>query len=270
MKKFFLFLTLFSLAVSGAAEMPNLLKNGSFEEGLDAKGAPKHWIIDRNDKVDGVVKLVSEHKTHGKYAVFLDKRNTRGSLYLRQVLRLKPNTDYVLELKGYRESGHRWHSVAIRQPGTKNIVHGKIPVGGGAVAPIKVRTDVKKTLTYVYFGLWSYTKENNQGTIGKMWVDEVSFRELPRISGAFKGVALYYFSADGIKGRLFSNSHKGNVTLAVTAAKGKKVTKTIEVVPGENPFTIDWQHFPAGEALLTAAGGDIKLEQKIMIQKNRE
>ena len=53
-------------------------------------------------------------------------------------------------------------------------------------------------------------------------------------------------------------------------AQGKKVTKTIEVVPGENPFTIDWQHFPAGEALLTAAGGDIKLEQKIMIQKNRE
>ena len=56
--KLFSFLTVF--AVTGAisaAEMPNLLKNGSFEEGLDKTGAPKHWIIDRSDKVDGVVKL---------------------------------------------------------------------------------------------------------------------------------------------------------------------------------------------------------------------
>ena len=270
MKKFFLFLSVSVMLFSGAAEMPNLLKNGSFEEGLDAKGAPKHWVIDRSDKVDGVVKLVPEHATHGKNAVFLDKRNTRGSLYLRQMLRLKPNTDYVLELKGYRESGHRWHYVAIRQPDTRNIVHGKIPVGGGAITPLKFRTDVKKTLTYVYFGLWGYTRENNQGTIGKMWVDEVVLRELPRIAGAFKGVSLYYFSSDGIKGRLFSSSYKGKVTLSVTAPGNKKVEKTIEVLPGENPFTIDWRNFPAGEALLAAAGGDIKLEQKIMIQKNRE
>ena len=62
-------------SVLSAAEMPNLIKNGSFEEGLDKNGAPKHWIIDRSDKVDGVVKLVSEHATNGKFAVFLHKKN---------------------------------------------------------------------------------------------------------------------------------------------------------------------------------------------------
>ena len=270
MKKFTVLLAV-SLGVSlSAAEMPNLLKNSSFEEGLDAKGNPKHWIIDRADKVDGVVKLAPEHATHGKVAVFLDKRNTRGSLYLRQKLHLKPNTDYVLELKGYRESGHRWHSVAMRQPDTRNIVHGKIPVGGGPIPPLKFRTAVNKTLTYVYFGLWGYTKENNQGTIGKMWVDEVVLRELPRISGAFKGVSKYYFSTDGVSGKLFSHTYKGKVTLCVTACDGQKSERTIEVVPGENLFTLNWAKFPQGEARLTAQGGDIKLEEKFLIQKNRE
>ena len=268
MKKMILLTAFLSGTLLCASEMPNLLKNPSFEEGVDAKGNPKHWIIDRADKVDGVVKLVPEHATHGKVAVFLDKRNTRGSLYLRQKLHLKPNTDYVLELKGYRESGHRWHSVAMRQPDTRNIVHGKIPAEGGAIAPLKFRTAVNKTLTYVYFGLWGYTKEDNKGTIGKMWVDEVVLRELPRIAGAFKGISRYYFSTDGIKGRLFSHTYKGKVTLSVTASDGKKAEQLLEVQPGENLFSISWKEFPQGEAVLSASGGDIQLEQKFMIQKN--
>lgn len=256
-------------SVLSAAEMPNLIKNGSFEEGLDKNGAPKHWIIDRSDKVDGVVKLVPEHATHGKVAVFLHKKNTRGSLYLRQKLHLKPNTDYILEVKGYRESGHRWHSVAMRQPDTRNIAHSKIPVDGGAITPIKFRTDVKKTLCYVYFGLWGYTKENNPGTIGKMWVDEVVLRELPRITGRLKGIAHYYYASDGIKGSLFSLDYTGKVTLKVTA-QGKSVSKEITVKPGENSFTISWKDFPVGHACLSAKGGNIDVEQKIMIQSVRE
>ena len=269
MKNFSLLLSLLSAALV-AAETPNLLKNGSFEEGLEPNGAPKHWIIERNDKVDGVVKLVPEHATHGKVAVFLDKRNTRGSLYLRQKLHLKPNTEYILELKGNRISGHRWHTVAMRQPDTKNIAHAKIPVGGGAIAPLKFKTDVKKTLTYVYFGLWGYTKENNPGTIGKMWVDEVVLKELPRIAGSFKKISEYYFASDSIDGKLFSNSYKGAITLTVTAVNGKKVSKTIEVTPGDNAFSIAWKDFPQGEGTLSAAGGDIKLEKKFLIQRNRE
>ena len=269
MKKLLLILSVGALLSVYAADSPNLLKNGSFEEGLDAKGAPKHWFIDRADKVDWEVKLVPQHATHGKTAVFLHKKNTRGSLYLRQKLNLKPNTDYILELKGYRESGHRWHAVAMRQPGTRNIAHSKIPVDGGAIEPIKFRTDVKRTLTYVYFGLWGYTKENNPGTIGKMWVDEVVLRELPRITGRFKGIAHYYYAADGIKGSLFSLDHTGKVTLKV-AAQGKSVSKEITVKPGENSFTISWKDFPVGSAVLSAAGGNINIQEKIMIQKIRE
>lgn len=269
MKKSSLLLLLFSAALA-AAETPNLLKNGSFEEGLDSTGSPKHWIIDRNDKVDGVVKLVPEHATHGKVAVFLDKRDTRGSLYLRQKLHLKPNTEYILELKGNRISGHRWHTVAMRQPDTKNIAHAKIPVGGGPIEPLKFKTDVKKTLTYVYFGLWGYTKENNPGTIGKMWVDEVVLKEMPRIAGSFKKISEYYFASDAVDGKLFSNSYKGAVTLTVTAVNGKKVSKTIEVSPGDNAFSIAWKDFPQGEAALSAAGGDIKIEKQFLIQRNRE
>ena len=269
MKKLLLILSAGALLSVYAADSPNLLKNGSFEEGLDAKGAPKHWFIDRADKVDWEVKLVPEHATHGKTAVFLHKKNTRGSLYLRQKLNLKPNTDYILELKGYRESGHRWHAVAMRQPGTRNIAHSKIPVDGGAIEPIKFRTDVKRTLTYVYFGLWGYTKENNPGTIGKMWVDEVVLRELPRITGRLKGIAHYYYAADGIKGSLFSLDHTGKVTVKVTA-QGKEVSKEITVKPGENSFSISWKDFPVGNALLSAAGGNINVQKKIMIQKIRE
>ena len=266
--KFFPFVMAFAvMGVVSAAEMPNLLKNGSFEEGLDKNGAPKHWIIDRSDKVDGVVKLVPEHATHGKVAVMLDKRNTRGALYLRQKLHLKPNTEYVLELKGYRESGHRWHYVSVRQPDSKVRVSGKIPVDGGPITPIKFRTDVKKTLCYVYFGLWGYTKENNAGTIGKMWVDEVVLKELPRIAGSLKGIGRYYFFKDEIKGSLFSNSHSGNVTLKVSAQKGKSVTKVIPVKPGENSFTISWDAFPEGEAVFSAVGGDIRLNSHFMIQR---
>ena len=268
-----LFSFLAACAVMGAvsaAEMPNLLENGSFEEGLDKTGAPKHWIIDRSDKVDGVVKLVPEHAAHGKVSVLLDKRNTRGALYLRQRLHLKPNTEYVLEMKGYRESGHRWHYVSVRQPDTNVRVSGKIPVGGGAITPIKFRTDVKKTLCYVYFGLWGYTRENNAGTIGKMWVDEVVLKELPRIAGSLKGIGRYYFFSDEIKGTLFSNSYTGNVTLKVAGAKGKTVSKVISVKPGENPFTVSWETFPEGEALLSANGGDISVSTSFMIQRPRE
>ena len=56
-------LILMFLGSLSAAEMPNLIKNGSFEEGLDKNGAPKHWIIDRNDKVDGVVKTAGTDYT---------------------------------------------------------------------------------------------------------------------------------------------------------------------------------------------------------------
>ena len=268
MKKLLLFLSAGAL-LSVYAESPNLLKNGSFEDGVDAKGVPKHWIIDRADKVDWEVKLVPQHATHGKTAVFLHKKNTRGSLYLRQKLNLKPNTDYILELKGYRESGHRWHAVAMRQPGTRNIAHSKIPVDGGAIEPIKFRTDVKRTLTYVYFGLWGYTKENNPGTIGKMWVDEVVLRELPRITGRFKGIGHYYYAADGIKGSLFSLDYSGKVTLKVSA-QNKSVSKEITVKPGENSFTISWKDFPVGAAVISAAGGNINIQEKIMIQRVRE
>lgn len=265
----FLTAAFFASALWGA-EMPNLLKNGSFEEGLDAKGAPKHWRILRSDKVDAEVKLVPEHRTHGKVAVFLHKKNTRGSLYLQQAIRLKTNTDYVLELKGYRESGHRWHYVSVRQPGTKVRVSDKIPVGGGAITPIKFRTDVKQPLTYIYFGLWGYTRENNPGTIGKMWVDEVVLRELPRIAGAFKGIAHYYFVSDSVKGSLFSNSFKGKVTLTLTTAKGKKASQVISVRPGENPFVFAWKDLPAGEARLSASGGDINISEKLMLQRDRD
>ena len=269
--KFLTFLFTFSFLTAAlfAAEMPNLIKNGSFEEGVDAQGVPKHWIIDRSDKVEGVVKLVPEHKTHGKVAVFLHKKNTRGALYLRQMLRLKPNTEYILELKGYRESGHRWHYVSVRQPDTKVRVASKIPVGGGEIPPIRFRTHVTKTLTYVYFGLWGYTKENNPGTIGKMWVDEVVLRELPRIAGAFKGIGHYYFASDSLKCSLFSNTYKGKVTLILTAANGKKVSKVYEVVPGENPLSFSWKDFPVGEAVLSAKGGDIDISTRFMLQRER-
>ena len=69
MKKLLLFLSAGAL-LSVYAESPNLLKNGSFEDGVDAKGVPKHWFIDRADKVDWEVKLVPQHATHGKTAVF--------------------------------------------------------------------------------------------------------------------------------------------------------------------------------------------------------
>ena len=124
-------------------------------------------------------------------------------------------------------------------------------------------------LTYVYFGLWGYTKANNPGTIGKMWVDEVVLRELPRITGRFKGVAHYYYAADGIKGSLFSLDYAGKVALRVTA-QGKSVSKEITVKPGENSFTISWKDFPVGSAVLSAAGGNINIQEKIMIQKIRE
>jgi hypothetical protein len=132
-------------------------------------------------------------------------------------------------------------------------------VDGGPITPIKFRTDVKKTLCYVYFGLWGYTKENNAGTIGKMWVDEVVLKELPRIAGSLKGIGRYYFFNDEIKGTLFSNSYDGKVTLKVSAQKGKSVTKVISVKPGENSFTISWEAFPEGKAVLSAVGGDISV-----------
>ena len=116
---------------------------------------------------------------------------------------------------------------------------------------------------------WGYTKENNPGTIGKMWVDEVVLRELPRITGRFKGIGHYYYAADGIKGSLFSLDYSGKVTLKVSA-QNKSVSKEISVKPGENSFTISWKDFPVGAAVISAAGGNINIQEKIMIQRVRE
>ncbi len=251
------------------AEMPNLIKNGSFEEGLDAKGAPKHWIVNFYDGATGVVKLVPEHATEGKTAVFMEKTNTRGSVVLWQKLHLKPNTEYILEVKGRREIMPRWHYITVRQPDTKVRADTKFTAEGGPVPPIRFRTDVKKTLCYVSFGLWGYTKENNAGTIGKLWFDEVVLRELPQVSGILRGIPRFTLASDTLQGILFSASFAGKVTLRVKAASNRSVSKTIDVKPGDNPFSIAWKDFPEGVAELTAEGGNIKVGKSFMIQRPR-
>lgn len=253
-----------------AAEMPNLLKNGSFEEGVNAKGIPVGWSVSMSDGVDGVVELSDEHVYHGKKSLHLNKKNTRGSVYVMQAVRLKPNTEYILEFKGFRSAGFRWHYVGCRQPDCKVRAEGKIPNNGGAVPPIRFRTDVKKTLCYVHCSLWGYTKENNKGTIGEMWIDEVSLRELPRIAGTLSGVASYYFATDSVKGAIHSADFKGEAVITVKAANGKTVSKTAALVPGDNPFEIAWKNLPEGEAVLSVEGGDIHLSENFMIQKERE
>ena len=261
---------LLSAGALWSAEMPNLIKNGSFEEGLDAKGAPKHWIVTFSDGAKGGVKLVPDRATHGKNAALIEKTNTRGSVVLWQKLNLKPNTEYILEVKAHREIMPRWHYVMVRQPDTKVRADTKITAEGGPVPPVRFRTDVKKTLCYVNFGLWGYTKENNPGTMGKMWIDEVVLRELPRVAGSVRGVTHYYFTSDTLKGTLFSLAYAGKVTLRVKAADGRSVSKDIQVKPGENPFTFSWKDLAEGRAELSAAGGDIATCDVFMIQRSRE
>ena len=261
---------LFLLAGSLCAnEMPNLIRNGSFEEGLDAKGAPKHWIVNFYDGATGVVKLVPEHATEGKNAAFMEKTNTRGSVVLWQKLHLKPNTEYILEVKGRREIMPRWHYITVRQPDTKVRADTKFTAEGGPVPPIRFRTDVKKTLCYVNFGIWGRTSENNAGTIGKLWFDEVVLRELPQVAGILRGIPRFTLASDTLQGILFSASFAGKVTLRVKAAGNRSVNKTITVKPGDNPFSISWKDFPEGEAELTAEGGNIKLREPFMIQRPR-
>ena len=252
-----------------ANEMPNLIKNGSFEEGLDAKGAPKHWLVNFYDGATGAVKLVPEHATEGKTAVFMEKTNTRGSVVLWQKLHLKPNTEYILEVKGRREIMPRWHYITVRQPDSKVRASTKFTAEGGSVPPIRFRTDVKKTLCYVSFGLWGYTKENNAGTVGKLWIDEVVLRELPQVSGILRGITRFTLASDTLQGILFSASFAGKVTLRVKAAGNRSVSKTIDVKPGDNPFSISWKDFPEGVAELTAEGGNIKVGESFMIQRPR-
>ena len=251
------------------AEMPNLIKNGSFEEGLDAKGAPKHWIVKFYDGATGTVKLVPENATEGKNAAFMEKTNTRGSVVLWQILRLKPNTEYILEVKGRREIMPRWHYITVRQPDTKVYGATKLTAEGGPVPPVRFRTDVKKTLCYVNFGLWGRTSENNAGTIGKLWIDEVVLRELPQGSGKLRGIPRFCLASDTLQGILFSASFAGKVTLRVKAAGNRSASKVIEVKPGDNPFSISWKDFPEGQAELTAEGGNIKEGETFLIQRPR-
>jgi len=260
------------LLLAGAlagAEMPNLIKNSSFEEGLDAKGVPKHWIVNFYDGAQGAVKLVPENAAEGKSAAFMEKTNTRGSVVLWQKLHLKPNTEYILEVKGRREIMPRWHYITVRQPDSKVRASTKFTAEGGSVPPIRFRTDVKKTLCYVSFGLWGYTRENNAGTIGKLWIDEVVLRELPQAAGKLRGIPRFTLASDTLQGILFSASFAGKVTLRVKAASNRSVSKTIDVKPGDNPFSIAWKDFPEGVAELTAEGGNIKVGESFMIQRPR-
>ncbi len=252
-----------------AAESPNLIRNGSFEEGLDAKGVPKHWRTEFNRGAEGKIELTEKNATSGKVAAHLVKSNTKGSVYLSQNVRLKPNTEYILELKGKRNAAHRWHYYGIRMPDTKVRAEGKIPTAGGVCPPLRFTSDSKRTLCYINLGLWGYNN-NQKSTIGEMWVDEVSLRELPRITGRLENVPAVAFTTDTLKGVIFSTDYKGDAELKLAGKDGKIIAaQKLQLVPGKNSFRLTFSNAPAGPAKLEVVSADrtFKLEQKLTLQK---
>jgi hypothetical protein len=250
------------------AEAPNLLKNGSFMQGLNEKGAPKFWRIEKSRGVEGKVELLKKTE-NGEVTAHIVKSNTNGAIYLTQNVRLKNNTDYILEVKGRRKAAYRWHYYGVRMPDTKIRAAGKIPVKGGKCPPIKFTSDSKRTLCYVNIGLWGYNK-GNKATIGEMWIDEVSLRELPRRSGYFKGLADTYFQNDTLRGTLFSTDFKGLATLIIKNSKDKIIArKDLKLVTGKNAFELKFANAPVGNArlIVQSKDGKFKIEYSFLVQK---
>lgn len=254
--------------VCHAAESPDLLRNGSFEEGLDEKGVPKYWKVEYLRGVEGKAELVPDHATHGKNALHLVKSNAQGAIILTQHVFLKPNTDYILELKGFRKAATRWHYYGYRMPGCKVRGEGRIPVKGGVCPALRFTSDSRRTRCEINISLWGYN-DNRQATIGELWVDEVSLRELPRTAGRIEGIGQNAFADDTLRGSIFSADFKGPAVITLSDADRRVVaTRNIELVPGNNSFAVSYRNASPGMAILAVkGGGTLELSHKLMIQK---
>ena len=250
--KTFIHLLIFSLAL--LAGDGNLLLNGSFEEALNEQQLPPHWQLHLTKGALGAVSLSEDWCSDGQRSVHLQKFNDIGSVSLVQSLRLQPNTEYVLTLKGRRKAQTRWHYYSLRCPGTNIYFAGKIPLDQIECPPLRFISHSQKTLYYITLGLWGY-EQPNPATVGELWVDEVSLRKVSS-PGKLYGISDYYFRSDGLYGSLFLPEQRGEMRLAIIAKDTVLAQKKQLFQAGNNPLQLDWQDLPAGEAIFQIEGQD--------------
>jgi len=267
MKRIACLLAILAACVSAQTLGPNLVKNSSFEEGVDDKGVPKGWRIEKSDGTESYCELVKENATDGQWCVHLVKPDTRGAIYIAQTLVLKPNTEYEMEVKGKRDAGYRWHHIGARQPDTQNKVNVDCKLSDGIPCKVRFTTHPKAKWTYISAGLWGYTKEDNPATKGQLWVDEITVREVQNPPLIISQVPHYFFTSDTVSGQLFSQNLEGQGVFSLVKPDGAEVFRTeLPVVKGKNAFAFDIAELQPGNYALTIKVGEAVVEQNILLE----
>jgi hypothetical protein len=256
-----------------SAASENLVRNGGFELGAAADGAPLEWTLYRSAKAEGGAKLSDRFGTESRSCVRIWKSNdSAGSVGLKQNVKLEPDSKYIFYLKGARNARKRWHYVQLRLlPEKKVIFHERLsysekgkPTVLSKLEPFHFRTGRNKNVSLdISFGVWG-RRDNDETSIGEIWVDEIILRKEEAKSMELKGVALYYFSDDVVSGKLFVNlsgaSSNMKIQLDIFGEDGKRhAGKTFEAQKGENDFSINLISAPPGK--LAAYGKSSRIDK---------
>lgn len=274
----FKIITLFFLILAGlslhAAE--NLVKNPGFEEGLDAKGFPCGWIVEKTGRADGIVELSKDFVSEGKYCCHIKKTNdAAGGVVLMQKINLKKNRKYVFYLNAARTAKYRWHYYQIRFPGRKEVFNSHIAdasedanVKLKGTDPVIINTDNEHTLAYLTVSAWG-NNNNDASSIGDIWVDEVVLKKFEARILELHKIGLYYFTTDTISGNLIFTDPDGmenraiEIDVSIRNDSGVKVLeKVINGNCGNNQFRLDYSKLAPGKYTLTAVVKALKHENK--------
>lgn len=270
------------------AASENLVKNGGFESGAVANGIPLEWTLYKSGNAEGGAEILDKFATEGSFCVRIWKSNdSAGSVGLKQNVKLEPDSKYVFHLKGARNARKRWHYVQLRLlPEKKVIFHERLtysekgkPIVLSKVEAFHFRTGKNKNVSVdISFGVWG-KHDNDDTSIGNIWVDEITLKKEQARPMELKGTALYYFSDDVVSGKLFVNfsglSSKMKINLDIVGKDGKKhAEKIFEAKQGENDFSINLNSAPPGKyrMIFSAVGPDGRAEdiifKEFVVQNN--